>query len=83
MQNNDYYNYHMKIELGDLIFTGDKMAKCKEGKELINYKHKTELITKDFDEDVVLSSISIECKNFQTYVKIVEAINKILEEEVK
>ena len=81
MQNNDYYN--VEIKLGDLTLVSDKMAKCKEGKELINYTHKTSLVTKDYDKDKRLSDITIECQNFQTYVKIVEAVSKILEEEVK
>ena len=81
MQNNGYYNIELK--LGDLTLVSDKMAKCKEGKELINDLHKTTLVTKDHDEDKRLSGITIECQNFQTYIKIVEAVTKILEEEVK
>lgn len=52
-------------------------------KEVRNNHFETELYSYDTDKCNVLSRITIDTKNYETFCRVVEVISLILEEEVK
>lgn len=52
-------------------------------KEVRNNHFETELYSYDIDKCNVLSRITIDTRNYETFCRVVEAVSLILEEEVK
>ena len=52
-------------------------------KEVRNNHFETELYSYDTDKSKVLSRITIDTRNYETFCRVVEAVSLILEEEIE